>query len=58
MTIKLAEGLIKAIPQLVSKIPQIITSLLNGLANGFAKLINMGGQLLGKVKDGIYKWNN
>lgn len=53
LTIKLAEGLIKAIPQLVSKIPQIISSLVKGLANGLGNMLDMGKQLLGKVKEGI-----
>ena len=55
LIIKLAEGLIKAIPQLVSKIPEIITSLLNGIKNYFGKMISIGGDLLGKVKEGITK---
>ena len=55
LIIKLAEGLIKAIPQLISKIPQIITSLLNGIKNYFGKMLSIGGDLLGKVKEGITK---
>ena len=55
LTIKLAEGLIKAIPQLVSKIPQIISSLVKGIANYYSKIFAIGGELLGKVKDGIVK---
>ena len=54
LTVKLAEGLIKAIPQLVSKVPQIITSLLNAITSGgFSKMLKVGGELLGKVKEGI-----
>ena len=54
LTVKLAEGLIKAIPQLVSKVPQIITSLLNAITSGgFSKMLQVGGELLGKVKEGI-----
>ena len=54
LTLKLAEGLVKAIPQLISKVPQIITSLLNAITNnGFGKMLNVGKELLGKVKDGI-----
>lgn len=46
-------GLIKAIPQLVSKIPQIISSIISGIANGFGKMWEIGGELLAKVKEGI-----
>lgn len=54
LIVKLAEGLIKAIPQLISKVPQIITSLLNAITSGgFSKMLNVGKELLGKVKDGI-----
>ena len=53
LTIKLAEGLIKAIPQLISKIPQIINSLVNGIKNYYSKIFQIGGELLNKVKDGI-----
>ena len=54
LIVKLAEGLIKAIPQLVSKVPQIISSLLNAITvGGFSKMLNVGKELLGKVKDGI-----
>ena len=49
----MAVGLVKAIPQLVSKIPQIITSLINGIANYYGKLGEVGKNLLNKVKDGI-----
>ncbi len=37
LIVKLAEGLIKSIPQLISKILQIISSLLNGIKNYFGK---------------------
>ena len=54
LIVKLAEGLIKAIPQLLSKVPQIISSLLNAITvGGFSKMLNVGKELLGKVKDGI-----
>lgn len=54
LIVKLAEGLIKAIPQLISKVPQIISSLLNAITvGGFSKMLNVGKELLGKVKDGI-----
>lgn len=54
LIVKLGEGLIKAIPQLISKVPQIISSLLKAIGlEGFAKLVKIGGELLGKVVDGI-----
>ena len=53
LSVKLAEGLIKAIPQLVSKIPQIINSLIDGIKNYFSKMIKLGGELLDKIKEGL-----
>ena len=54
LTVKLAEGIIKAIPQLLSTVPQIISSLLNAITvGGFSKMLNIGRDLLNKVKEGI-----
>ena len=53
LTIKLAEGLIKAIPQLVSKIPQIITSLVKGLANGVTQMTSVGLDMVKGLWNGI-----
>jgi phage-related protein len=49
----LAEGLIKAIPQLVKKIPQIITSLVNGLKDGMGKMSDIGKNLVEGIWKGI-----
>lgn len=54
LIVKLAEGLIKSIPNLIKAVPQIISSLLKAIGlEGFAKLVKIGGELLGKVVDGI-----
>ena len=53
LTIKLAVGIIKAIPQLVAKIPQIITSLVNGLKGGLGKLEDVGKNLVKGIWEGI-----
>ena len=62
----LASGLIRAIPNLVSKIPQIISSIVKGIINGIPAIFdvgkniveglwngikNMGSWVIGKVKD-------
>ena len=46
-------GIIKAIPQLVAKIPQIITSLVNGLKGGLGKLEDVGKNLVKGIWEGI-----
>ena len=53
LTVELAVGLIKAIPQLVAKIPQIITSLVKGLANGVKEMASVGLDLIKGLWDGI-----
>ena len=42
LTVKLAVGLIKAIPQLIAQIPQIIISLVKGFANYYSNLGEVG----------------
>ena len=53
LVIKLAEGLIKAIPQLVSQIPQIISAIVNGLLNGLGQLADVGLTLVKGLWNGI-----
>ena len=53
MILKLAVGLIKAIPQLVSKIPQIISSLVNGFKNYFSNMSEVGKNLVSGIWEGI-----
>jgi len=49
----LAEGLIKAIPQLVCKIPQIITSIVTGLLQGLGQMSEVGLNLVKGIWNGI-----
>ena len=49
----LAEGLVKAIPELMSKVPQIVTSLLNGFVEGFKGILNVGANIVQGLWQGI-----
>ena len=55
------EGLIKAIPQLISKLPQIISSIVKGLIEGIPQLIAAGGEMLAGLFTGLLNpaniWN-
>ena len=53
LTVKLAVGLIKAIPQLIAKIPQIISSLVNGFKNYRSKMGDVGLNLIQGLWNGI-----
>ena len=53
LTLKLAAGIIKAIPQLVSKIPQIITSIVNGIKTFTSKMADVGKNLVQGIWNGI-----
>lgn len=53
LIIKLAAGLIKAIPQLLSKIPQILKTIFTGLEQGYENIKNIGKNLVSKIWDGI-----
>ena len=49
----LAEGLIKFIPQLISKIPQIIKSMVSAFKQGVKDFANIGKNLLNGIWEGI-----
>ena len=49
----LAEGLIKFIPQLISKIPQILKSIVNAFTQGVKDFVNIGKNLLKGIWNGI-----
>ena len=53
LIIKLSEGLIKAIPQLVSKIPEIIGSIVNGFGRSFSVMSDIGLNLVKGIWNGI-----
>ena len=53
LVVKLGAGLIKAIPQLVKQIPQIITALVNGLGDGLSKMADVGLNLVKGLWNGI-----
>ena len=47
------EGLIKAIPQLISKIPQIVSSLVRGFVNYYSNMGEVGKNLVLGIWEGI-----
>ncbi len=53
LIIKLSEGLIRAIPQLVSKIPEIIGSIVNGFGRSFGVMSDIGLNLVKGIWNGI-----
>lgn len=53
LNIAIAEGLIKAIPQLVMAIPKIIIALVKGLIEGIPKFIDSAKQLIGGLISGF-----
>lgn len=57
LSVKLALGIIKAIPNLVAAIPKIIFSLTTAFISYLGEFFNMGGKLIGKVKDGLSSIN-
>jgi phage-related protein len=53
LLVQVALGLIKAIPQLISKIPQIISALVSGLKSGAGSLASVGSNLVSGIWSGI-----
>lgn len=53
LILKLAWGLMKAVPQLLSKIPEIIMSMLRGFKDGVSNFIDIGGNLVKGLWQGI-----
>ena len=53
LVLKLAVGLVKAIPQLVAKVPEIIKSIVKGLLNGLGKIKDVGLDLVKGLWNGI-----
>ena len=51
--IKLIEGIIKAVPKLVAKIPEIMNKLVNGLASYVGRFSEVGSNLIRGVWSGI-----
>ena len=49
----LAEGLIKYIPEMISRIPQIIKSIVNALKQGLSDFVNIGVNLIKGLWQGI-----
>lgn len=58
ITVMLGEGLIQAIPQLVSKLPEIIRAIVNGLEGVFEAVLHVGGNIVRGIWQGIQNdWN-
>ena len=53
LVIQLAIGLIKAIPQLVMKLPQIIAALIGGLGKAVVAVVKIGVNIVMGLWDGI-----
>jgi phage-related protein len=51
--IALAEGLIKSLPNLISKAPQIVGSLVKAIIGAAGQLISASGKLISTLADGI-----
>ena len=51
--IKLIEGIIKAVPKLIAKIPEIMNKLVNGLASYVGKFSEVGSSLIRGLWSGI-----
>lgn len=51
--IALAEGLIKAIPQVIAAVPTIIGNIVGSLIEGAPQLLDAGVQLIGKLIEGL-----
>ena len=49
----ISEGLIKAIPQLITAVPEIITNLVNAFWNNRDKILDIGVNIVKGVWDGI-----
>ena len=58
ITLKLEEGLIKAVPQLISKIPQIAMSLVNGFVNMGSHFKDIGLNILKGILNGFTSIGN
>ena len=55
LTLALASGIIKAIPQLVEKLPQLIVSVIRGLNDGFRRIDEIGKNIVIGIWNGIAK---
>ena len=53
LIIQLGAGLIAAIPELVKKIPDILKAIKDGLVGGVKDMLDIGGQLMEGMLDGI-----
>lgn len=53
LTVKLGEGLIKALPKLIPVYAKIIQSILNGISSWFGHMVDIGKQVLAKIIAGI-----
>ena len=53
LTLQLAIGLIKAIPQLVSMLPRIISAIVSGFKSGVGSMISVGKNLVVGLWNGI-----
>ncbi len=53
LTVQLAVGLIKAIPQLVAKLPEIIAAIVNGLGNAVGSVLEIGINIVKGLWEGI-----
>ena len=54
-TLALASGIIKAIPQLVEKLPQLVVSVIRGLNDGFMRIDEIGKNIVTGIWNGIAK---
>ena len=46
LTVQLAMGLIKALPQLIAALPQIISAILNGLGQSVSSMVEIGKNIV------------
>jgi phage-related protein len=53
LTVQLAVGLVKAIPELIKALPQIIVAIVNGLGDAFSALWNVGKDMVRGIWEGI-----
>lgn len=58
ITVMLGEGLIQAIPELVSRLPEIIRAIVNGLEGVFEAVLQVGANIVRGIWQGIQNdWN-
>jgi phage-related protein len=53
MIVQLAFGLIKAIPQLVAALPQVITAIVTGIGKAAISIVEVGKNIVVGLWDGI-----